>query len=74
MERILLKTPVEELESPLNGREIMSLLKIPSGPKIKEVKQFLCEAVIEGRLAPGDKESAHKLVLEKFGGERGCGA
>ena len=68
MERILLKTPVEELESPLNGREIMSLLKIPSGPKIKEVKQFLCEAVIEGRLAPGDKESARKLVLEQFGG------
>jgi len=67
MEHILLKTPVEELKSPLNGREIMSLLKIPAGPKIKEIKQFLCEAVIEGRLAPGDKAAARKLALERFG-------
>jgi poly(A) polymerase len=67
MERILLKVPVEELESPLDGREIMDLLEIPSSPKVKEVKEYLCEEVIEGRLAPGDKESARKLVLEKFG-------
>ena len=67
MEHILVKTPVAELESPLNGSEIMSLLKIPSGPKVKEVKQFLTEEVIEGRLAPNDKESARKLAMGKFG-------
>lgn len=64
---ILIKTPVEELESPLDGREIMELLGIPSSPKVREVKHFLCEEVIEGRLKPKDKESARKLVLEKFG-------
>ena len=66
MENILLKTPVRELESPLDGREIMDLLKIPSSRKVREVKEFLTEQVIEGRLAPGDKDAARKLVVGKF--------
>ena len=68
MEQILLETTVEQIKSPLNGREIMDLLKIPSGPKIGEVKEFLTEEVIEGRLGPKDKEMARRLALEKFGG------
>ncbi len=67
MEQILLETTVEQIRSPLNGREIMELLGIPPGPKVKEVKEFLTEEVIEGRLSPGDKETARKLVQEKFG-------
>jgi poly(A) polymerase len=57
------------LESPLDGREIMELLNLESGPKIQEVKDFLCEEVIEGRLVPKDKDTARKLALEKFGEE-----
>ncbi|MDI6827993.1 MAG: RNA nucleotidyltransferase, partial [Armatimonadota bacterium] len=66
IEKILLKVPVHKIESPLNGREIMRILNIPPGPRLKEIKQFLLDEMIEGRLAPGDKETAKKLVQEKF--------
>ena len=69
MEHILAKTPVSEMASPLDGREIMNLLNICPGPKVKEVKDFLAEEVIEGRLSPKDKDAARKLALEKFGEE-----
>ena len=67
MEDILLKTLIVELESPLDGREIMELLNLPPGPDVRKVKDFLTEEVIEGHLSPKDKESAKKLVLEKYG-------
>lgn len=44
----------------------MELLNIAPGPKVKEIKQFLLDEILEGRLSPGDKESARKLVLERF--------
>lgn len=67
IEGILLKVKVEQLESPLGGREIMHLLHLPPSPKVAEVKDFLCDEVIEGRLDPDDKETAARLVTEKFG-------
>ena len=67
MENILLKIPVHKMESPLDGKEIMDLLHISSGPKVKEIKNFLCEQVIEGKIAPEDKEAARELVLKRFG-------
>ena len=67
IEGILLKVKVEQLESPLGGREIMDLLDLPPGPKVAEVKDFLCDEVIEGRLDPDDKELAARLVTERFG-------
>ena len=67
MENTLFKQQVQELESPLDGNEIMTLLGIPPGPKIEEVKNYLLDQVIEGRLAAGDKDSARRLVLAKFG-------
>lgn len=69
IESILLKVKVEELDSPLDGREIMELLHLPPGPKVAEVKDFLCDEVIEGRLAPDDRESARRLAAGKFGGQ-----
>lgn len=66
---ILLKLPVAELKSPLNGREIMELLGIPPGTKVKEVKHFLVEEILEGRLGLHDEETARRIVLRQFGGE-----
>lgn len=66
IEKIILKIPIHKIESPLNGWEIMEILNIPPGPKLRQVKQFLLEEVLEGRLSPGDKETAKKLVREKF--------
>lgn len=67
IEHLLTKVPVHKVESPLNGREIMQVLGIPPGPKVKEAKRFLLDEVIEGRLAPGDKDSAKRILIEKFG-------
>lgn len=56
---------VNELTSPLTGREIMDLLKIDGGPKVGVWKEELEEAVLEGVLAPGDKEGATAYLLAK---------
>ncbi|MGQ9486757.1 MAG: CCA tRNA nucleotidyltransferase [Armatimonadota bacterium] len=57
---------VQALDSPLNGREIMQILGIPRGKQVGECKAFLQNEVIEGRLAPSDKEGAKRLLLERF--------
>ena len=60
---------VEEMESPLDGKEIMALLDLPPGPKVAEVKDFLCDEVIEGRLAPDDRTAARRMALGRYGGQ-----
>lgn len=57
------------ITSPLDGREIIGLLGIEPGPRVGQIKKFLENQVIEGNLAPGDKETAADLVLRSFGGE-----
>lgn len=56
---------VNELTSPLTGREIMDLLKIEGGPKVGFWKLELEEAVLEGVLSPGDKDAATVYLLQK---------
>lgn len=69
IEGILIGIPEVVVKSPLNGREIMSLLGIASGPKIREIKKFLVEEVIEGNIPQDDKETAREAVLREFGGK-----
>lgn len=57
---------VQALDSPLSGHEIMQILAIPPGKRVGECKAFLQNEVIEGRLAPHDKEGAKRLLLERF--------
>lgn len=54
------------LVSPLDGEEIMHLLKIPAGPEVGFWKKRLEEAVIEGEIAIGDKEGAKKLLKREY--------
>lgn len=65
--QVAAQTPREQLESPLTGKEIIEILEISPGPKIGEVKAWLTEQVLEGTLAPGDKEHARRL-LSRFSG------
>ncbi len=58
---------IERIASPLNGNQIMNLLGIPPGPRVKEIKEYLLNEVIEGRLRPEDQCLATSLVVEKFG-------
>lgn len=62
MENILMNIPVYELESPLDGDEIMRLTGISPGPEIRRMKKYLLDEIIEGRLSPGDKETAGQLL------------
>ena len=54
-------------ESPLDGRELMSLLDREPGPWIARVKERLSTLVLDGELAPGDKEAA-ALIARRMGG------
>jgi poly(A) polymerase len=58
-------TPRATLESPLSGEEIMELTGLPAGPEIGKIKSLLTEMVIEGDLAPHDKERAREIVLRQ---------
>ncbi|MGI8922544.1 MAG: HDIG domain-containing metalloprotein [Fimbriimonadales bacterium] len=55
----------EPLESPLSGTEIMHALGLPSGPDVGKAKQRLTEAVLDGRLDPGDREGALAMLRSR---------
>ena len=54
---------VTQIDSPLDGNEIMTLLNTEPGPHLKQAKDFLTNEVIEGRLEPQDKAAAQKVLL-----------
>ena len=43
----------------------MALLRLPPGRVLGQVKEYLTGEVVEGRLAPDDKEDAARLA-QKF--------
>ena len=57
-----------KIASPLDGREIIEMLGIDSGPRVGEVKAYLEKEIIDGNLLAGDKAGAARLALRKFGG------
>lgn len=56
------ETPKDVLQSPLAGEEIMAILNVDPGPKVGKWKSFLTEKVLEGELAPGDKQAAIEML------------
>ncbi|MCA9877157.1 MAG: HD domain-containing protein, partial [Thermomicrobiales bacterium] len=60
--RLAAEASLAELESPLDGNDLMQLFALPPGPWIKTVKEYLREAVIDGRLQPGDRTTAEALA------------
>ncbi len=67
LDRVKAQLQGQEIKSPLNGKELASLLGIEPGPKLGAVKRYLEEQVVEGRLQPGDKAAAAELARSKFG-------
>ncbi len=55
---------IAQIESPLDGSEIMEILGVQPGPHLREAKEFLTNEIIEGRLTEGDKSQAEILILE----------
>lgn len=56
--------------SPLTGKQIMERFGLKPGTLVGQVKAYLEEQVIEGKLAPDDIESAWKLAEEFLEGQR----
>lgn len=54
-------------ESPLDGRELMALLGREPGPWIARIKERLSTLVLDGELAPGDKDEAARIA-RRMGG------
>jgi len=65
LQEVLMATPVETLQSPLSGEEIMVLTGLPSGREVGAIKKMLTEKVLEGELRPDDKEEARRLVMSR---------
>jgi poly(A) polymerase len=62
LEEVRSETPAETLVSPLSGEEIMALTGLRAGPEVGRIKAGLVEAILDGRLATGDKEGAAEMV------------
>jgi poly(A) polymerase len=62
--RLQSEAELARLESPLDGNELMTMFDLPPGPWIKRVKDHLRELVIDGELAPDDKERAARIAAE----------
>lgn len=60
--RVESEFPATDAKSPLSGREIMDALGIQPGDEVGRLKDVLTEAVLDGRLAVGDKEGALRLL------------
>ena len=58
---------IAALTSPLDGQEIMHLLGLPPGKRVGRIKDYLTGEVVEGRLAPDDKETAARLAQKFLG-------
>lgn len=55
---------LNEIQSPIDGNELMAMFDRPPGRWIADVKDQLREMVIEGDLAPDDVERARELARE----------
>jgi poly(A) polymerase len=50
------------LKSPLDGNELMVIFERGPGPWLRPIKDHLLSLVIDGALAPDDKEEAVKIA------------
>ncbi len=53
---------ISTLMSPLDGQELMARLHLKPGKRLGELKDYLTNEVVEGRLAPDDKDGAERLA------------
>ncbi|HKF37740.1 MAG TPA: HD domain-containing protein [Ktedonobacteraceae bacterium] len=57
------------LKSPLDGKELMAMFDRGPGPWLRPIKEHLLGLVIDGALAPDDKEGAAKIARMLVEGE-----
>jgi poly(A) polymerase len=54
--------PIDRMQSPISGDQIMEITGLPPGPEVGRMKDLLTEKVLEGELAPDDVEAAVQIV------------
>jgi len=64
VERLDEEARIEEIESPLNGEDLMAIFGHGPGPWIKVLKDYLLNLVIEGQLKSGDVAHATELAQQ----------
>lgn len=64
VEQLRQEEETEKIKSPLDGVELMAMFDRPPGPWIREVKERLLNAVLDGEIAPDDKEAATAMARE----------
>ncbi|MCS7064715.1 MAG: CCA tRNA nucleotidyltransferase, partial [Fimbriimonadales bacterium] len=64
IEQIRAREAVHRWQSPLSGEELMHQLGLKPGPLVGRLKEALTELVLEGKLAPDDRERALQLAQE----------
>lgn len=55
---------LNEIQSPIDGTDLMQMFDLPPGRWIAEIKDHLRELVIEGELAPDDIERSREIAAE----------
>ncbi|MGB3331057.1 MAG: RNA nucleotidyltransferase, partial [Thermomicrobiales bacterium] len=60
--RLEAEQALDQLQSPLDGNELMAMFDRKPGRWIAGIKDHLRELVIDGELAPGDKEAATAIA------------
>jgi poly(A) polymerase len=76
LEAACLKVEAEEAEalraeSPLDGSDLMQMFDREPGPWIRRIKQELSARVLDGVLAPGDREGAEAVARRLMAGIAG---
>ena len=64
VERLREEEETEKIKSPLDGNDLMAMLDRSPGPWIREVKDRLLNAVLDGEIAADDREAAAALAKE----------
>ena len=59
---------VVNIESPLDGNEIMNILKLGPGPYLKDAKEYLLNAVIDGILDRNNISAASEMLVKWWQG------
>jgi poly(A) polymerase len=63
---------LDQLQSPLDGKDLMSEFGLPPGRWIADIKNHLREMVIDGDLAPDDRERALQIARQMVDEQRGA--
>lgn len=59
-------TPLDTLDCPLTGDQVMAILGVQAGPQVGRAKQYLLDQVLDGNLRPDDADGARQMLLDHF--------